>query len=148
MSILSDIFTGSVDKIVDSVGNAIDNLVTSDEEKLTLKNELVKIQIEAKNKKDELDLKYEEQLTQRQQNDMQSDSWLSKNIRPLTLIFILTMYSLLSISSGFDFQVTESYVQLLGQWGMLIMSFYFGSRGLEKVVSTMFPSGINQTIKK
>ena len=56
MSILSDIFTGSVDKIVDSVGNAIDNLVTSDEEKLTLKNELARIQIEAKNKKDELDL--------------------------------------------------------------------------------------------
>lgn len=135
MSILSDIFTGSIDKIVDSVGNAIDNLVTSDEEKLTLKNELAKIQIEAKNKKDELDLKYEEQLTQRQQNDMQSDSWLSKNIRPLTLIFILIMYSLLSISSGFDFQVTESYVQLLGQWGMLIMSFYFGGRTLEKLSS-------------
>ena len=148
MSILSDIFTGSVDKIVDSVGNAIDNLVTSDEEKLTLKNELVKIQIEAKNRKDELDLKYEEQLTQRQQNDMTSDSWLSKNIRPLTLIFILVMYSLLSISSGFNFEVTEGYVKLLGEWGMLIMSFYFGSRGLEKVVSTMFPSGINQTIKK
>ena len=135
MSILSDIFTGSVDKIVDSVGNAIDNLVTSDEEKLTLKNELARIQIEAKNKKDELDLRYEEQLTQRQQNDMQSDSWLSKNIRPLTLIFILVMYSLLSISSGFDFQVTESYVQLLGQWGMLIMSFYFGGRTLEKLSS-------------
>lgn len=148
MSILSDIFTGSIDKIVDSVGNAIDNLVTSDEEKLTLKNELAKIQIEAQNRKDELDLKYEEQLTQRQQNDMTSDSWLSKNIRPLTLIFILVMYSLLSISSGFDFEVTESYVNLLGEWGMLIMSFYFGSRGLEKVVSTMFPSGINQTIKK
>lgn len=135
MSILSDIFAGSVDKIVDSVGNAIDNLVTSDEEKLTLKNELAKIQIEAKNKKDELDLRYEEQLTQRQSNDMQSDSWLSKNIRPLTLIFILVMYSLLSISSGFDFQVTESYVQLLGQWGMLIMSFYFGGRTLEKLSS-------------
>lgn len=135
MSILSDIFAGSVDKIVDSVGNAIDNLVTSDEEKLTLKNELAKIQIEAKNKKDELDLRYEEQLTQRQSNDMQSDSWLSKNIRPLTLIFILVMYSLLSIGSGFDFQVTESYVQLLGQWGMLIMSFYFGGRTLEKLSS-------------
>lgn len=135
MSILSDIFTGSVDKIVDSVGNAIDNLVTSDEEKMALKNELAKIQIEAQNKKDELDLKYEEQLTQRQSNDMTSDSWLSKNIRPLTLIFILVMYSLLSISSGFNFEVTESYVKLLGEWGMLIMSFYFGSRGIEKVAT-------------
>lgn len=135
MSILTDIFTGSVDKIVDSVGNAIDNLVTSDEEKMALKNELAKIQIEAQNKKDELDLKYEEQLTLRQQNDMTSDSWLSKNIRPLTLIFILVMYSLLSISSGFEFEVTESYVKLLGEWGMLIMSFYFGGRSLEKITS-------------
>lgn len=141
MSWLSDLFSSSVSSVVDSVGNAIDNLVTSDEEKLALKNELAKIQIEAQNKKDELDLKYEEQLTQRQSNDMSSDSWLSKNIRPLTLIFILVMYSLLSIGSGFNFTVTESYVQLLGQWGMLIMSFYFGSRGLEKIVSTIYPNG-------
>lgn len=135
MSIISDFFSSSVKDVVDSVGNAIDNLVTSDEEKLSLKNELTKIQIEAQNKKDELDLKYEEQLTQRQQNDMTSDSWLSKNIRPLTLIFILIMYSLLSISSGFEFEVTESYVKLLGEWGMLIMSFYFGGRSLEKITS-------------
>ena len=66
---------------------------------------------------------------------MQSDSWLSKNIRPMTLIFILIMYSLLSISSGFEFEVTESYVSLLGQWGMLIMSFYFSGRTIEKVSS-------------
>lgn len=135
MSILTDIFSDGVSKVVDSVGNAIDNLVTSDEEKLALKNELAKINVEAQNKKDELDLKYEEQLTQRQTNDMTSDSWLSKNIRPLTLIFILVMYSLLSIGSGFEFTVTESYVQLLGQWGMLIMSFYFGGRTLEKLTS-------------
>lgn len=135
MSILSDIFTGSVDKIVDSVGNAIDNLVTSDEEKLSLKNELAKIQIEAQNKKDELDLQYEKEITSRHNADMTSDSWLSKNIRPLTLIFILVMYSLLSISSGFQFEVTESYVKLLGEWGMLIMSFYFGGRSLEKITS-------------
>ena len=135
MSILADMFSDGVSKVVDSVGNAIDNLVTSDEEKLALKNELAKINIEAQNKKDELDLKYEEQLTQRQSNDMSSDSWLSKNIRPLTLIFILVMYSLLSIGSGFNFTVTESYVQLLGQWGMLIMSFYFGGRTLEKLGS-------------
>lgn len=135
MSILSDLFSTSVSGVVDSVGNAIDKLITSDEEKLALKNELAKIQIEAQNKKDELDLKYQEQLTQRQQNDMQSDSWLSKNIRPLTLIFILVMYSLLSISSGFNFEVTESYVKLLGEWGMLIMSFYFGGRTIEKISS-------------
>lgn len=79
--------------------------------------------------------KNDEEITKRLQADMSSDSWLSKNIRPLTLIFILIMYSLLSISSGFDFKVTESYITLLGQWGMLIMSFYFGGRTAEKVAT-------------
>lgn len=135
MSFLSDIFSSSVGEVVEKVVNAVDNLVTSDEEKLSLKNELIKIQVEAQNKKDELDLKYQEQLTERLKADMNSDSWLSKNIRPLTLIFILVMYSLLSISSGFNFEVTESYVRLLGEWGMLIMSFYFGGRTIEKMSS-------------
>ena len=137
MSILTDLFSSSVSGVVDSVGKAIDNLVTSDAGRLALQNELSKIQIEAQNKKQELDLQYEAQLTERLKADMNSDSWLSKNIRPLTLIFILVMYSLLSISSGFKFEVTESYVRLLGEWGMLIMSFYFGSRGIEKVASIM-----------
>lgn len=135
MSWFSNILTGSVDKVIDSVGNAIDKLVTSDEEKLILKNELAKIQLEAAAKANELNLEYEKQVTQRHTSDMASDSWLSKNIRPLTLIFILVMYSLLSISSGFNFEVTESYVELLGQWGMLIMSFYFGGRTVEKISS-------------
>lgn len=133
MSWLSNIFSGSIGTVIDSVGNAIDKLVTSDSEKLQLHNELAKIQIEAKLKEQELELKYEEEISKRHQSDMASDNWLSKSIRPLTLIFILVMYSLLSISSGFKFEVTESYVELLGQWGMLIMSFYFGGRTVEKV---------------
>lgn len=133
MSWLSEIFSSSVSGVIDSVGNAIDKCITSDEEKLTLRNELIRIQEEASLKQQELDMQLEKEITQRQSNDMQSDSWLSKNIRPLTLIFILVMYSLLSISSGFKFEVTESYVSLLGQWGMLIMSFYFGGRTFEKI---------------
>lgn len=133
MSWFSNIFSGSIGTVIDSVGNAIDKLVTSDSEKLQLHNELAKIQIEAKLKEQELELKYKEEISKRHQSDMASDNWLSKSIRPLTLIFILVMYSLLSISSGFKFEVTESYVELLGQWGMLIMSFYFGGRTVEKV---------------
>lgn len=133
MSWITDIFSSSVGGVVDSVGNAIDKLVTSDAEKLQLHNELAKIQIEAKLKEQELELRYEEEISKRHQADMTNDNWLSKSIRPLTLIFILVMYSLLSISSGFNFQVTESYVELLGEWGMLIMSFYFGGRTVEKV---------------
>lgn len=137
MSWLSDIFSSSVGEVVGKVGEAVDRLVTSDEEKLKLANELKQIEIGAMLKKEEIDLQYEQELTKRLQADMTSDSWLSKNIRPLTLIFILVMYSLLSISSGFKFEVTESYVQLLGQWGMLIMSFYFGGRTLEKMTTVV-----------
>lgn len=135
MSFITDMFSSSVGAIVDSVGSAIDKLVTSDAEKLALKNELIKIQTDAKLKEQEIDMQYAMEATKRQSNDMQSDSWLSKNIRPMTLIFILVMYSLLSISSGFEFEVTESYVSLLGEWGMLIMSFYFSGRTIEKVSS-------------
>ena len=135
MSWLSEIFSSSVGEVVGKVGEAIDSLVTSDEEKLKLTNELKKIELGAMLKKEEIDLQYESELTKRLQADMTSDSWLSKNIRPLTLIFILVMYSLLSISSGFEFKVTQAYIELLGQWGMLIMSFYFGGRSLEKIVS-------------
>lgn len=135
MSFFSDIFSSSVGEVVGKVGEAVDRLVTSDEERLRLANELKQIEISAVLKSQEIDVQFDQELTKRLQSDMASDSWLSKNIRPLTLIFILVMYSLLSISSGFQFKVTQAYIELLGQWGMLIMSFYFGGRSLEKIVS-------------
>lgn len=73
-------------------------------------------------------------LTDRHAADMRSDSWLSKNIRPMTLIFILAGYFTFAMMSAFGKDTNESYVQLLGQWGMLIMSFYFGGRTLEKII--------------
>ncbi len=73
-------------------------------------------------------------LTDRLKADMGSDSWLSKNIRPMTLIFILAGYFTFAMMSAFGKDTNESYVQLLGQWGMLIMSFYFGGRTLEKIM--------------
>jgi len=76
----------------------------------------------------------QQELTKRQQADMASDSWLSKNIRPGTLVFILFVYTTFGIGSAFDINVHQPYVELLGQWGMLIMSFYFGGRTLEKII--------------
>lgn len=73
-------------------------------------------------------------LTERQQADMSSDSWLSKNIRPMTLVAIFTGYFTFGIMDANGIQANETYVQLLGQWGMLVMSFYFGGRTLEKIV--------------
>lgn len=73
-------------------------------------------------------------LTDRHEADMSSDSWLSKNIRPLTLVAIFTGYFTFGIMDANGIKANESYVQLLGQWGMLVMSFYFGGRTLEKIM--------------
>lgn len=73
-------------------------------------------------------------VTGRHVADMASDSWLSKNIRPLTLVAIFTGYFTFGIMDANGVKANESYVQLLGQWGMLVMSFYFGGRTLEKIM--------------
>jgi uncharacterized membrane protein (DUF106 family) len=83
----------------------------------------------------EADMREQEELTKRQQADMTSDSWLSKNIRPMTLVAIFMGYFLFALMSAFGYNANEAYVTLLGQWGMLVMSFYFGGRTLEKVLS-------------
>ena len=72
-------------------------------------------------------------LTDRLKADMSSDSWLSKNIRPMSLIAIFFGYFLFAMMSAFGLNANESYVQLLGQWGMLIMGAYFGGRTIEKL---------------
>ena len=76
----------------------------------------------------------EDNVSKRWQADMGSDSWLSKNIRPGTLIYILTAYLLFAALSAAGIQVQESYVALLGQWGILVMTAYFGGRTVEKVM--------------
>ena len=80
------------------------------------------------------DVSEQEELTKRLQADMSSDSWLSKNIRPMTLVFILITYTAFGLMSAWNIEVNNNYVELLGQWGMLIMSFYFGGRTLEKII--------------
>jgi hypothetical protein len=76
----------------------------------------------------------ENNVSDRWKADMGSDSWLSKNIRPMTLVYILTSYLLFAALSAAGIQVQESYVQLLGQWGMLVMTAYFGGRTVEKIM--------------
>ena len=73
-------------------------------------------------------------VSKRWEADMASDSWLSKNIRPGTLIYILTAYLLFAGLSAAGIEVNEAYVSLLGQWGMLVMTAYFGGRTVEKVM--------------
>jgi len=77
--------------------------------------------------------KDQEEITKRWQADMASDSWLSKNIRPLALIAIFLAYFLFAMMSAFNYNANEAYVQLLGQWGIIIFGAYFTSRGAEKI---------------
>jgi len=125
---LVSVFSGNLLK---DLSGAIDNFVTTREEKEKLKQEMTNIIFSHEQS-------IQSELTKRHQADMSSDSWLSKNIRPLVLIFILILYSFFSLSDGNltpSFDINQNYVELLGQWGMLVMSFYFGSRGIEKVVA-------------
>ena len=72
-------------------------------------------------------------VTDRWQADMSSDSWLSKNIRPMSLIAIFLGYFLFALMSAYGYNANESYVTLLGNWGMLVFGAYFGSRTVEKI---------------
>jgi len=127
-----------LDSILNIGGKLIDKLIPDPEAAAKAQLELAKMAQEGELTKiaNETKLYETEQsnLTARLTADMTSDSWLSKNIRPLTLIAILTGYFVFALMSAFNMDTNSAYVELLGQWGMLIMSFYFGGRTLEKVI--------------
>jgi len=75
----------------------------------------------------------ENNVSERWKADMASDSWLSKNIRPMSLIAIFTGYFLFAMMSAFGMNANEAYVTQLGNWGMLVFGAYFGSRSIEKI---------------
>lgn len=75
----------------------------------------------------------QENVSSRWSADMSSDSWLSKNIRPMALIAIFVAYFLFTMMSAFGYNAQESYVNLLGQWGQIIFLAYFGGRTVEKL---------------
>jgi len=119
-------------------GKLVDKLIPDPEAKARAQLELTKLAQDGELAKiaNDSDLYKTEQnnLTERMKADMASDSWLSKNIRPMTLVAIFVGYFLFALMSAFDYDANEAYVTLLGQWGMLVMSFYFGGRTLEKIM--------------
>ena len=127
-----------LDSLLNIGGKLIDKLIPDPAAKAAAQLELARLAQEGELTKlaNETKLYEAEQnnLTARLNADMTSDSWLSKNIRPLTLIAILTGYFVFALMSAFDMDTNSAYVELLGQWGMLIMSFYFGGRTLEKII--------------
>ena len=76
----------------------------------------------------------QENTTARWTADMASDSWLSKNIRPIALIAIFIAYFMFTAMSAFGYNAQESYVNLLGSWGQIVFLAYFGGRTAEKIV--------------
>lgn len=96
-------------------------------EKARLEQEELKALLEASKNE-------ENNVSDRWKADMASDSWLSKNVRPGTLVYLLTAYLIFALLDGAGYRISESYVQLLGQWGMLVMTAYFGGRTVEKVM--------------
>jgi hypothetical protein len=119
-----------------SIGEKVlDKVLPDPEAKAKAMAELTKIQNEGKLAELNADNIENQEVTKRLEADMKSDSWLSKNIRPLTMVYILTAYLFLALLDAFGLDISDSFVSLLGQWGMLVMSFYFGGRTLEKVMS-------------
>jgi len=128
MNILSTIFSGGTKDLVEGVGDVIDNLHTSKEEKLA-----------AEQKIKELVASYqtslEKEISTRWDSDMKSDSWLSKNIRPMTLAFlVISTVLMIFIDAGtIDFIVEEKWTDLLQIVLITVIGAYFGGRSLEKV---------------
>jgi hypothetical protein len=120
--------------ILDVGMKVLDRVMPNPEEKAKAQLALMEMSQRGELAQIQADTAEQEELTKRMQADMASDSWLSKNIRPLTLVAIFTGYFMFAMMSAFGYDAKESYVQLLGQWGMLVMSFYFGGRTLEKIM--------------
>ena len=128
MSILTNIFSSGATELVKGVGGVIDNLHTSKEEKL-----------EAERKIKELlanyEVEMEKNITSRWEADLKSDSWLSKNVRPMVLIFLIvcTMLLIFIDAGALEFEVKSSWVDLLQLVLITVIGAYFGGRSLEKV---------------
>ena len=128
MSIIGKIFSSGAGDLIKNVGGVIDNLTTSKEEKL-----------EAERKVKELianyEIEMEKNITSRWEAELKSDSWLSKNVRPMTLIFLIvcTMLLIFIDAGALKFEVKSSWVDLLQLVLITVIGAYFGGRSFEKV---------------
>ena len=128
MSILTKIFSGGAADLVKGVGGIIDDLHTSKEEKLAA-------ELKIKQLISDYELEIEKNITSRWEADLKSDSWLSKNVRPLVLIFLIvcTMLLIFIDAGALNFEVKSSWVDLLQLVLITVIGAYFGGRSLEKV---------------
>jgi len=120
--------------LLDIGGKILDKVFPDPAQAEQAKLKLLEMQQNGELAKLNADVSEQHELTERLKADMVSDSWLSKNIRPMVLIFILLAYTGFAIASMFDYETRGNYVELLGNWGMVVMSFYFGGRSAEKIM--------------
>ena len=138
MSWFTKLFSGGVTELVSSVGDTIDKLVTSDEERMQLKNELSQQVNDFRKSQMSHIENMEKEVSDRHKADMASDSWLSKNVRPIMLIFTIVTTMVFAWTTTFA-DLTEMQVNTLNGWLPLLqnvllgfVSFYVGGRSLEK----------------
>ena len=127
MGVLNKLFSGGASKLVDSVGSVLDNVITTDEEKLEAKRKLKEVILSH-------EAEMERNITDRWTADMNSDSWLSKNVRPLVLIFLVvcTVLMIFIDAGTISFTVEEKWTDLLQLVLITVIGAYFGGRSLEK----------------
>ena len=124
---LGKLFTGGAADLVKSVGGVIDNLHTSKEEKLAAEQKVKELIAN-------YEIEMEKNITSRWEADLKSDSWLSKNVRPMVLIFLIvcTMLLIFIDAGTINFQVKDTWVDLLQLVLITVIGAYFGGRSFEK----------------
>ena len=127
-----------IDDIVSVGMKIIDKVIPDPKAKAEAEAQIMAMANEAKRMELEADMNEQNNVSERWKADLASDSWLSKNIRPMSLIAIFTGYFLFAMMSAFGYEANEAYVTLLGNWGMLVFGAYFGSRSLEKVAQMKY----------
>ena len=125
---LGNLLSGGAADLVKNVGGVIDNLHTSQEEKLEAERKIKEVI-------SNYDVEIEKNITSRWEADLKSDSWLSKNVRPLVVIFLIvcTMLLIFIDAGALNFEVKSSWVDLLQLVLITVIGAYFGGRSLEKV---------------
>ena len=124
-----------IDDIIGAGLKIIDKVIPDPQAKAAAQLELQRLAQDGKLAELQADMNEQNNVSDRWKADLQSDSWLSKNVRPMTLVALLVAYFIFATASAFEIIVKPEYVNLLGQMIMLIVSAYFGGRTLEKIMS-------------
>jgi hypothetical protein len=124
-----------IDDIVSVGMKILDKVIPDPAQKAQAALDLQKLANDGQLAELQADMNEQNNVSDRWKADLSSDSWLSKNVRPMTLVALLVAYFIFATASAFDLNVKQSYVELLGQMIMLIVSAYFGGRTLEKIMA-------------